>query len=50
MNSVKLISVTPDAEKLMAYCAKVVNQIKNIASLVAKYVIKPKEICLKKIL
>lgn len=25
MNSVKLISVTPDAEKLMAYCARVSN-------------------------
>ena len=25
MSSVKLISVTPDAEKLMAYCARVSN-------------------------
>lgn len=45
--SVKLISVTPDAEKLMAYCARVSNpkgqENENIANLL-KYCIKHKHI------
>lgn len=47
MSSVKLISVTPDAEKLMAYCARVSNpkgqENENIANLL-KYCITHKHI------
>jgi thymidylate synthase (FAD) len=47
MSSVKLVSVTPDAEKLMAYCARVSNpkgqDNDNIANLL-KYCIKHKHI------
>jgi len=47
MNQVKLISVTPDAEKLMAYCARVSNpkgqDNENIANLL-KYCIKHKHV------
>jgi thymidylate synthase (FAD) len=47
MSSVKLVSVTPDAEKLMAYCARVSNpkgqDNDNIANLL-KYCIKHKHV------